>query len=213
MAVFVKRSTRRHGGSGIIDAIIMGAAYAFSTGTQILFMIISAILLTVGNILITASKVDGAVPYQSITVTLLIEVSKLIVCMGFLGYRSLARFQTSLQLPASSESVLTLSLRESALYSIPAFLVSHFGQTSKFLLFTQFPITVYARQQHRVCDYSTYGSSHFSRGVEFENSCYCNHAAVYFEEIHFEAAMAVDRASTLGHHHDSSEPPNPAIAG
>lgn len=73
-------------------------------------MLVASALLCAGNLCINASKEHGKVPYISVTVTFLIEVLKLLLCV--------------LALAVSGESALpaNLSLRESLYYAVPSFL-------------------------------------------------------------------------------------------
>lgn len=88
------------------------------TLVRIILMMVAAALIASGNLCIVASKVNGSVPYQSLTVTLLIEVGKLIICSSVLLYQVCVVRSNK----ETSHSIFALSLKESMLYSIPAFL-------------------------------------------------------------------------------------------
>ncbi|GLE06360.1 hypothetical protein PINS_up015607 [Pythium insidiosum] len=72
-------------------------------------MLASATLLCAGNLCINASKRDGEIPYISVTVTFLIEVLKLVVCLVAI---------VVMKVPAPSG----LSLTEAAFYAVPSLL-------------------------------------------------------------------------------------------
>ncbi|KAJ0405755.1 hypothetical protein P43SY_003605 [Pythium insidiosum] len=72
-------------------------------------MLASATLLCAGNLCINASKRDGEIPYISVTVTFLIEVLKLIVCLVAI---------VVMKVPPPSG----LSTTEAAFYAVPSLL-------------------------------------------------------------------------------------------
>ncbi|KAL0583611.1 hypothetical protein ABG067_006530 [Albugo candida] len=98
---------------------------------EIALIVVTAALMCGGNLFINASKKDGKIPYISVTATLLIEVSKMVLCL-----------LTFIFTRRSPRKDVTLSVKHALLYAVPACLYTIDSNLTYLLLRFMDPATL-----------------------------------------------------------------------